>query len=126
MAVGSAKARDSKSSSHIPTNTPADVPASRSRGSAGVLQRLPRRFEEQALLGVEAVGLAGGDAEELGVQPVDVGEEAAPAGRDVAGRPRALGVEGVGVEAIARDGPDGVEPLAEQTPERAGTVGSAR
>ena len=46
----------------------------RGRDDAGVLEGLPGRFEEQAVLGVEAPGLAGADAEEGGVEEVDLVE----------------------------------------------------
>ena len=39
---------------------------------AGVLQRFPRRLEQQAMLRVGVLGLARIDAEEVGVEQVDV------------------------------------------------------
>ena len=47
----------------------------------GLLQRLPGHLQEQALLRVEAGRLAGGHAEEAGVEGVQgLGEEARPSG----------------------------------------------
>nr|WP_246214142.1 hypothetical protein [Kitasatospora viridis] len=48
--------------------------------NAGVLERLPAQFEHQPLLGVHRGGFAGGDAEELGVEPVDALQVAAEGG----------------------------------------------
>ncbi len=47
-------------------------------GLARVFQRLPRDLQQQALLGVHALGFARTDAEELGVEAVDLLEKAAP------------------------------------------------
>ena len=57
------------------------------RRQAGVLERLPRDFEQQPLLRVHAGGLARRDAEERGIEPVDAVDEAAPARACVPGRP---------------------------------------
>src|SRR5690606_23735545 len=91
---------------------------------SGVLQALPAQFQHQALLGVHGGGFAGGDAEEGGVEAVDVVEVAAAPGVDLA-LGGDVGVEvGVGVPAFGRGGGDGVAALAQQVPE-GGRVGGA-
>ena len=52
----------------MPTNTPVALPPSASGACAGVLQRLPRDLQQQALLGVHAERLARRDAEEPRVE----------------------------------------------------------
>jgi hypothetical protein len=47
---------------------------------AGVLERMPRYFEEQTLLRIHARRLARRDAEQLSVETIDVVEEGAVAG----------------------------------------------
>src|SRR6202035_4468924 len=49
-----------------------DLPVAALRVVAGVLQRLPRRLQEQALLRIEDLRLAVVDTEEGGVELVDV------------------------------------------------------
>jgi hypothetical protein len=66
-----------------------------------VLQRLPGRLQDQALLRVDAVRLPGGDVEELRVELVDAGEEAATGGVHLA--PAVAGVRGE-VPPVGRDG----------------------
>ena len=45
-----------------------------------MLQRLPRHFQRQTLLGIHQLRFAGGHPEELGVEAVEVLEEGAPPG----------------------------------------------
>lgn len=73
----------------------------------GLLQRLPAQLQEQPLLGVHRRRLTGRDAEEAGVEPVDLVEEGAMGGG--AGGPAARGRL-----------PDGVLTAAEQLPESGG------
>src|SRR3546814_9228294 len=53
-------------------------PTRRSSDLTRVLQRLPADLEGQSLLRVHELGLARGDAEELGIEAGQVGQEAAP------------------------------------------------
>ena len=55
----------------------ADRAGEGARVIAGVLQRLPRGFQEQPLLGIEHLGFLRRDAEEAGIELVDVLEDAA-------------------------------------------------
>ncbi len=89
-------------------------PAARERAGRcpGVLQRPPGGLQHHPLLRVEHLRLAGGDAEEGGVEPVDVGEESAD-GLDLALRVELRG----GVPTARGDGADGVVPLHHQPPE---------
>ena len=81
---------------------------------AGVLQRLPGELQQQALLRVHAGRLARRDAEELGVEAIDVVDEAAfervhPPGRI------GVGVEpGIAVPALGRYRTDRVAPGEQQ------------
>ncbi|GAA3100690.1 hypothetical protein GCM10017687_09790 [Streptomyces echinatus] len=81
-----------------------------------VLQAVPGEFEGEALLGVHLGGLARGDAEEPGVEPVHVGEEAAAAGAEPAGCGRVRVVESRGVPPLGGDVGDGVGAGAQQVP----------
>ncbi len=94
--------------------------ASRSRGKPGVVERLDRHLEEQPLLRVHALGFARQDAEVAGVEAVDPAQEAALS-RQCLARRRGVGVEPrVGIPAIGRHVPDGVDAIAQQLPECAG------
>ncbi len=42
---------------------------------AGVLQRLPGAFQEQPVLGIDHLGLARGEVEEGGVEPLRLGDD---------------------------------------------------
>ena len=104
----------------------ADLAAEQGIGrDPGVLERMPARLQQQAVLGVERFGLAARDREMRGIEPVDIGEEAAPAGGHLA-RPVGIGVvPGVDVPAVAGHLGDGVAAAAEQAPVGGGIVGPA-
>src|SRR5690606_31533765 len=95
------------------------------KGLARVLEGFVGDFQQQPLLGVHAVGLAGGDAEEFRVEGVDVAEQAAPPAHRAAGGAGRGVVDGVYVVALGRDVRDGVAALEQHVPElfRAGGVG---
>ena len=91
----------------------------------GVLERLLRDLEQQPVLRIDPARLARRDAEEGGVEAVDVVDEAAPA---AVHRPfvRGVGVEeAVEVEALGRNLADRVDAVAQQRPEALGRVGAA-
>ncbi len=92
---------------------------------AGVLQCLPGDLQQQPLLGVHLVGLAGRDAEERRVEPVDAVEEGAPPA--VHGpAPARVGVEvAVHVPALRWYFLDGVGLRAQEPPEPREPVGPA-
>ncbi len=91
-----------------------------------MLERFPGHLEQQALLGIHRDGLARGDAEEGRVEPVDVFDEAAAAGRRLARR-RGIGiVERIDVPAVAGNLADRVDPVAQQAPEALGIRGAPR
>ena len=75
---------------------------------AGVLQRLPGAFEEQALLGIQELGLARAVAEEAGVEQLHPVEH--PGGRHVAGVSPQLGSDAGGGE------PSSLKRAVEETP----------
>src|SRR5690606_16735037 len=87
------------------------------RRDARVLERAVRALEDQPLLRVEPRGLARADAEERGVEELDVVEEAAPARRELA---RAAGLRVVEVLGPARRRrlADRVALLDQEPPER--------
>ncbi|WUL56639.1 hypothetical protein OHS58_12815 [Amycolatopsis sp. NBC_00348] len=100
--------------------------AQRSRVDARVLQRFPRRRQQQALLRVHGEGFARRDPEEAGVEVARVVQEAAGAGVG-----RALDV-GVGVvervevpAAVGREPRNGVAAGLEEVPQRFGAVHAA-
>ena len=99
------------------------------RSDAGVLERLPGDLQEQALLRIEAVGLAGRDPEEPGIEAVDRPiDEAALVGVDLARRVRVGVVERRAVPPVGRHDPDRVGAGAQQLPvgrERIGPAGQA-
>ncbi len=90
------------------------------RDDAGVFHALPAQFEHEALLGVHGGGFAGGDPEERGVEPVDVVEEAAPAGVHLAAGGGVFVEVGVGVPPVRGDGGDGAGAVLQEFPERVG------
>lgn len=101
------------------------VAASVSLASMAVPFRLPGHLQQQPLLGIEAARLPGRDAEERGVEAVDVVEErpdaAVGAGRALSGR-----VVEVGRPAFRRHRADGVGAGVEQAaqlPQGADTAG---
>ena len=78
-----------------------------------MFQRFPRHFQENPLLGIRRLRLAWRDAEKLGIETGDVGDEAAPLRRHPA-RHRGVGIiEFVGIPAIGRHLADSV-PAADQ------------
>jgi len=89
----------------------------RGRDDAGVLERLPRGLEQQAVPGVDVAGLAGADPEELCVEPIDVFEERAVADVALASDLRIAVGERVDVPALRRDRADGVLAAREQRPQ---------
>ena len=92
----------------------------RRRRDAGVLERMPRGLQEQAVLRVHLPHFTGGHAEERRVESGDVVDEPGPPGRDLARRARLGVVEGLGVPAVSRHLGNGVAALAQQVPERVG------
>ena len=86
-----------------------------------MLQRLPGYFQQEALLGVHARRFARRNAEEVGVEAVDLFQEAAPARGHFARRSLRV-VEGVHVPAPGRHLADGVDAVAQQAPEGVRTV----
>ena len=91
-----------------------------------MFERLPADLKQQALLRVEALRLAGGDAEEVGIEAVDGAKETAVAGGDPSGRVR-VGIEKrVVVPAVARHLADGIRAGLQQTPESRRAVAAAR
>ena len=97
-------------------NTPTSVPASPSAGIPAVFQRLPRGAQQEALLRIERVRLARGHAEELGIELVDLAEESASAGDDLADLRRVRVVISRGVPACFGDDGRGVGFAAQQVP----------
>ena len=104
----------------MPTKTPVRVPASASGGMAGVLERLPGDLEQQPLLRIHVRRLARRDAEERGVEAVDVVEEPAPAGVHLARHAGGSGRKAVGVPAVRGHLADRVDAVAQQLPEGLG------
>ncbi len=92
-------------------------------GEPGVLKRVPRALEEEALLRIESLRLARRDPEERRVEAVDVVEESASARAD---RPRSVGLAAMGrdVPAPRGDVAYGVHTLVEEAPERTDAVGA--
>ncbi|RPK83652.1 hypothetical protein EES47_24820 [Streptomyces sp. ADI98-12] len=90
------------------------------RVDAGPLQGLPGGLQQQALLRVHRQGLAGGDAEERGVEESGALEEAALQGGGAAPAERFQVPASVGGEAG-----DGVAALAEELPEFLGRLDAA-
>jgi hypothetical protein len=108
----------------------ADVdPGARARQPLGhlpaVLERLPGHLQQEAVLGVHLLGLARRDAEEVGVEAVDVGNETTPAAVDLARRRGVRIVDVVDVEALGWQLGDRVDAVAEQPPEGRRRVGAA-
>jgi hypothetical protein len=86
----------------------ADQPGEGRRITTGALQRLPGTFEKLALLGIEDLGLARGEAEEAGV------EAAGRVERGHRGHERGIGPQG-GIGRVEEA--DGFHPVAEVPPE---------
>jgi hypothetical protein len=87
------------------------------RGDAGVLERLPGELEREALLRVELVGLARGDAEEQRLEAADVGQEGAAIGDRLAGAAGVAVVVAGGVPAVGGRAVGRVDAVGEQAPE---------
>ena len=83
---------------------------------AGVLERFVGDLQHQPLLGVHGFGFTRRDAEVVGVEAGDVGQEAAPLGRHPAGRELVRVVELVGVPAVRRDLADPVAAVGQEVP----------
>jgi hypothetical protein len=81
-----------------------------------VVECLPGHFEQQPVLRVDHVRLPGGYAEELGVEPGHVGQEAAVA----PGGTVLLLVVAPQLAAVGRPFGDGIAALGEQAPQFAG------
>ena len=100
---------------------PADEDAGGAAGQgagrqAGILQRLGRHFQQQALLRVHLHRLARGDAEGAGVEAGDIAEraggEAVGLARLAAARMGEIGLR----EAVRRHGGDGIPAFGQQAP----------
>ena len=90
--------------------------AQRIRWQPGVFECFPGDFEQHPLLGVHRLCFARSDAEEVGVEPGDVVDEAPPFRRHPSRCLRVGVVEGVRVPAIGGHHVDGVAPLHQQLP----------
>ena len=86
-------------------------------GHPPVLQRLPRGLQQQTLLRIERVRFARGHPEELGIELIDLAEESASAGDDLADLRRVRVVVSVGVPPCLGDDGGGVGLVAQQVPE---------
>ncbi|VBA37344.1 hypothetical protein LAUMK13_01599 [Mycobacterium innocens] len=86
------------------------------RLDTGVFERFPGNLEQHSMLWVHRHGFAGRDAEEVGVESVDVGNETAPFRRHSPGRRRVGVVERVRIPAIRRHLADGVHTVDQQLP----------
>ncbi len=94
---------------------------------SGTFEQLPGRFQQQPLLRVHRGGLPRADAEEIGVEPVGVVQEAALPGVRGAGPGRAGVVERVEVPAsVGGEAADRVGSGQQQVPEPFRGVGSSR
>ena len=112
---------------HDPDENARGGPEEVSRGDRGVLQRLPRDLEEEALLRVDLGGLPRSDAEEARVERGDVREEARAPDVHLPGRVR-VGVPGrLDVPPVGRDLAERGLAALEKLPERAevGRAGEA-
>jgi hypothetical protein len=76
------------------------------RRNAGILQRPPCGFQQEAVLRIDHRRLARVDAEEVGIEPVDGVQEPAALGVHAAGRIGVGIVPGVDVPTVGRDVPD--------------------
>ena len=121
----SADSRCEYSLAATPTKTPVRLP----RNAAGEYPARSRpsqaSFEHQPLLRIDPDGLARGNAEELRIESVDLVEESAAAGVDLARRLRIRVVELVDVEAVLGDLPDRIDTAGQHLPESFG-IGRAR
>ncbi len=96
-------------------------------GDSGALERLPGHLEEQPLLRIHGLRLARVDAEEPGVEPVGVGQEAAVPGVRPAGRVRIGVVELLDVPApVVGELGHRVDAVGDQPPEVLGRRHASR
>ncbi len=84
---------------------------------AGVLDGFPGGLEEESLLGLDVGRFARGDAEELGVELIDVADEAAASGDGFAEDAGFGVVEAIDVPAVGGDLGDGFASVGEEFPE---------
>jgi hypothetical protein len=90
-----------------------------------VLECLPCGLEQQALLRIHIDGFASGNAEERGIELVDVAEETSAPRGDSPGRFGVEIIEAIDIPAVARDFGDRVSRLRQQLPESVGTMHSS-
>src|SRR6185369_5014430 len=93
----------------------ADGAGGAGRVAAGVLQGLPRAFEEDALMRIEDAGLARADIEEGGVEQIDVAQHAAPP--HVVGQLAQLAGDALGLHLLVGDHAQAVHTAAQTLPE---------
>ncbi len=93
-----------------------------SRGVSGVFEGLPRAFEEEALLGVHDRRLAGADAEEGGIEGVELGQ--GRAGADVIGVVQEGLAHADGREILGGELADRLDAVDEVFPKLGGVVGT--
>ncbi len=98
----------------------------RGRCDGRVLQRLPGNFQQQSMLRIHAGGVAGRDAEELGIEAIDLIEKRAFPHVHPPRRLRIGVVERVHVPAFRGNVGDRIRAGAEHFLEGRGTDGSAR
>jgi hypothetical protein len=101
------------------------APRERVGRNAGMLERLPRHLEKDALLRVHALGLRRRDAEQGCVEGLDRVEETELRQVVLSGRV-GIGVEVRSIPARARIADDGVAPLGEHLPEARRPVGAGK
>ncbi len=91
------------------------------RRNARVLERFPHGLEQQALLRIHAVGFVRRDAEERGVERVDLVEETTALRIQLAGA-AGLGIEVIRAPPARRDVANAVDAVAQQPPELVGAT----
>jgi hypothetical protein len=96
------------------------------RRDAGPLERFPAHFQQQAMLGIEGVGLAARDSEELGIELRHLVEKRSVANVVRARGPRVGVVKTLPRPAVAGNFADGVGAARQHLPERLGGDGAAR
>src|SRR6478672_11921509 len=90
-----------------------------------IFERLPRGVQQEALLRIERVRLARGDAEELRVELIDLTEESASAGDDLADLRRIRIMITRSVPTCFGNDAGGVGLAAQQVPEAFRGIGTA-
>ena len=98
-------------------NTPVLVPAKRRRRSAGMLDRMPCRLEQQPMLRIHEYGFTRRHPEKRCVKIVDVLDEPGAAGDELSRRVRIGVVELVEVPPIAGNLRHRIAPLPQHIPE---------